>query len=98
MVEKHKINIQYQCDIKSINRFINDGDHPIEIEYRDFKTNQDEIAECDVLFTAVDLSTFMNSFDVLKDEKEVFGDIKSYTLCACLCEWDIEPNYLLRNY
>ena len=78
--------------IESINRFINDKDHPIEIKYRNLKTNKDEIAECDVLFTAVDLSTFMDSFDAQKDEKEVFGDIKSYTLCACLCEWDIEPN------
>ena len=92
IIEKDKIKIKYECNIKNINRYIINKDHPIEIKYKNCKNNNcDEIIECDVLFTAIDLSTFLDSFnDLQKDEKEIFGSLKGYTLCCSLIERDIE--------
>ena len=47
IVEKDGVNIKYECDIKSINRYLNDKHHSIEIKYRNGKNEFDEIFECD---------------------------------------------------
>ena len=90
IVEKEKLNIKYQCDIIKIDRYCNDPDKCTTIKYKDLKTNKEEIMECDVLFTAVDLSTFLPYFDAQKDEQEIFSSLKAYTLVASLYENDIE--------
>eukprot|EP01084_Bolivina_argentea_P062230 113781_1 len=88
IVQKHKMNILYNCKITNVDRHLKDTNRCIEIEYT--QNGKDKIMECDVMFIACDLPVFMQCLDTTDEEYEIFNKLDAYTLVSTLYEQDID--------
>jgi len=107
MIDAENIRIEYNTEITSINRYLNDEKHKICLMYINDEDTE-KLVECDVLFCASNIS-LLTSFisDITEEEQRVFGSMSARTLCATLFECDVEqtqheklafyPNNLLSN-
>ena len=107
MIEKHDIDVEFNCNVKSINRNLNDYGKKIVISYdqsdhdgndgkeNESKENAYEI-ECDALFLACGNKTALNFLnDATDQEKEIFGAIKHFTLSTAFI--DFKTNDIIRK-
>jgi len=87
IIDVEDINIKYNVEITSINRYLNDEKHKICIMYHE--DEYEKLIECDVLFNGTNDISLILPFitDITKEEEIAFGNFESHTLCITEFEY-----------
>merc|ERR1719361_2525523 len=100
MILTEDIEIKYNSEITSINRYLNDEKHKICVMYCQTVDNEEyeKLIECDALFCASNIKELLPLLnDVTEDEEAAFGTISTHILCATLLECDITGQSSMRR-
>jgi len=92
IIEEEGIEIKYNAEIMSINRYLNDEKHKICVMYCQTVDNEEyeKLIECDALFCASNISELLPLFsDVTEEEEAAFSNISTHILCTTLMECDV---------
>ena len=90
MIETENINIKYNCEVTSINRYLNSESHKICLMYTEIEDNEEceKLMECDALINATDISHIAPMIsDITDDEKSAFSAITTDSVCYTLFEY-----------
>jgi len=91
MISVEGIEIKYNAEITSINRYLNDEKHKICVMYCQTVDNEEyeKLIECDALFCASNINELLPLIsDVTEEEEAAFASISTHILCTTLLECD----------
>jgi len=91
IIDREGIQIRYNTQITSINRYLNEEKHKICLMYTEKEDTEgyEKLLECDVLFCAMDISHILPLIsDATEEEKTAFSGMEAHTLCTTLFEYN----------